>query len=186
LDGTGYPAGLKDEQIPVVRDASFAVADVYDALSSRRVYKEAFSHEVAKGIILKESGSHFDPADRCRVRGGPNARFRGHPATGSARPSGPPPDHPPLSSAHLKLLLHVQASAKQTDVVKAVAMGCIWRIANVAVLAIDFSIGVEPLFTEHLTLNPCHQLSCISMPSATAVTKSFYWCPAGSIRLVAA
>ncbi len=38
-----------------------AVADVYDALSSKRVYKSAFPHEVAKDILLKESGKHFDP-----------------------------------------------------------------------------------------------------------------------------
>ena len=38
-----------------------AVADVYDALISKRVYKPAFSHEEAKEIIVKGSGSHFDP-----------------------------------------------------------------------------------------------------------------------------
>ncbi len=39
-----------------------ALADVYDALTSRRVYKGAFSHAIAKGIILKDTGTHFDPA----------------------------------------------------------------------------------------------------------------------------
>ena len=39
-----------------------ALADVYDALVSKRVYKPAFSHEKAKGIILEGKGSHFDPA----------------------------------------------------------------------------------------------------------------------------
>ena len=38
-----------------------AVADVYDALTSRRVYKNAFSHDIAKSIIVKDSGTHFDP-----------------------------------------------------------------------------------------------------------------------------
>jgi putative two-component system response regulator len=35
---------------------------VYDALTSKRVYKNAFAHEVAKGIIVKDAGTHFDPA----------------------------------------------------------------------------------------------------------------------------
>jgi response regulator RpfG family c-di-GMP phosphodiesterase len=38
-----------------------ALADVYDALTSKRVYKGAFAHDVAKSILLQESGSHFDP-----------------------------------------------------------------------------------------------------------------------------
>ena len=38
-----------------------ALADVYDALTSKRVYKDAFGHDIAKSIILKEVGSHFDP-----------------------------------------------------------------------------------------------------------------------------
>lgn len=39
-----------------------ALADVYDALRSKRVYKEAFPHEKCREIILKERGAHFDPA----------------------------------------------------------------------------------------------------------------------------
>jgi len=39
-----------------------ALADVYDALTSKRVYKNAFAHEVAKSIIVKDAGAHFDPA----------------------------------------------------------------------------------------------------------------------------
>ena len=38
-----------------------ALADVYDALTSKRVYKDAFSHEIAKAIILKDAGTHFSP-----------------------------------------------------------------------------------------------------------------------------
>jgi len=38
-----------------------AVADVYDALTSRRCYKEAFTHETARSIIVGDAGSHFDP-----------------------------------------------------------------------------------------------------------------------------
>jgi putative two-component system response regulator len=61
FDGTGYPNRLKGDQIPLA-GRIVAVADVFDALSSKRVYKEAFCHDVAKGLILKESGTHFDPA----------------------------------------------------------------------------------------------------------------------------
>ncbi|HWB53352.1 MAG TPA: HD domain-containing phosphohydrolase [Tepidisphaeraceae bacterium] len=60
FDGTGYPAGLKDEQIPL-SGRIVALADVYDALTSKRVYKNEFSHDVAKAIILKEAGTQFDP-----------------------------------------------------------------------------------------------------------------------------
>ncbi|HEV7299399.1 MAG TPA: HD domain-containing phosphohydrolase [Tepidisphaeraceae bacterium] len=60
FDGTGYPERLVGEQIPLCARI-VALADVYDALTSKRVYKDAFAHEVAKGIILKDSGSHFDP-----------------------------------------------------------------------------------------------------------------------------
>jgi PAS domain S-box-containing protein len=59
-DGTGYPRGLKGEQIPLSARI-VALADVYDALTSRRVYKEAFSHEEAKRIILEGKGVHFAP-----------------------------------------------------------------------------------------------------------------------------
>lgn len=59
-DGSGYPKGLVGDEIPLCgRIAS--LADVYDALTTRRVYKEAFSHEYARGIILDGSGKHFDP-----------------------------------------------------------------------------------------------------------------------------
>jgi len=60
FDGSGYPQGLAGEQIPLC-GRIVAVADVYDALTSRRVYKSASPHEQAKEIILGESGSHFDP-----------------------------------------------------------------------------------------------------------------------------
>lgn len=59
-DGTGYPYGLKGDIIPL-EGRIVALADVYDALRQARVYKEGFSHEKAMGIILKESGKHFDP-----------------------------------------------------------------------------------------------------------------------------
>ncbi len=61
FDGSGYPAKLKGTDIPLC-GRIVALADVYDALTSKRVYKAAFAHEVAKNIIEKESGSHFDPA----------------------------------------------------------------------------------------------------------------------------
>ena len=59
-DGSGYPHGLRGERIPLVARI-LALADVYDALTSRRCYKEAFPHEQSREIILAESGRHFDP-----------------------------------------------------------------------------------------------------------------------------
>src|SRR5262249_32184310 len=59
-DGSGYPRGLAAEDIPLC-GRIVAVADVYDALRSKRVYKEAYSHEVARSIIVEGSGKHFDP-----------------------------------------------------------------------------------------------------------------------------
>jgi len=60
-DGTGYPFGLAGEQIPLP-GRIVALADVYDALTSPRVYKAAMSHEQARRIIVEGRGSHFDPA----------------------------------------------------------------------------------------------------------------------------
>ncbi|MDF2922855.1 MAG: chemotaxis protein CheY [Paenibacillaceae bacterium] len=59
-DGTGYPEGLSGEAIPLSARL-MAVADVYDALTSKRVYKEAFPHSKAVELIISESGKHFDP-----------------------------------------------------------------------------------------------------------------------------
>ena len=59
-DGTGYPQGLSGEEIPLSARI-MALADVYDALRSKRVYKEAFSHEESCAIIEEGSGNHFDP-----------------------------------------------------------------------------------------------------------------------------
>ncbi len=60
-DGRGYPQGLQGEEIPV-SGRLMALADVYDALTSKRCYKAAMPHEEAKGIILEGRGTHFDPA----------------------------------------------------------------------------------------------------------------------------
>jgi len=59
-DGNGYPDGLAGESIPIAARV-VAVADVYDALTSERVYKAAMPHEEAVRIILGDAGSHFDP-----------------------------------------------------------------------------------------------------------------------------
>lgn len=59
-DGSGYPLGTKGNVIPL-SGRLMALADVYDALISKRVYKPEFSHVKAKGIILKGDGTHFDP-----------------------------------------------------------------------------------------------------------------------------
>ena len=60
-NGTGYPDGIKGEDIPLAARI-VAIVDVYDALTNKRCYKEAFSHEKALEIIKEESGKHFDPA----------------------------------------------------------------------------------------------------------------------------
>jgi len=60
FDGSGYPEGLRGHEIPL-SGRIVALADVYDALASKRVYKEAFSHELAKSIIKEEAGRQFDP-----------------------------------------------------------------------------------------------------------------------------
>ena len=60
FDGTGYPNGLKGKEIPEI-GRIIAVADVFDALVSKRHYKEAMDVETAKAEILRGSGSQFDP-----------------------------------------------------------------------------------------------------------------------------
>lgn len=59
-DGSGYPQGLKGDEIPI-EGRLMAIADVYDALTSKRVYKEKFNYEKAENMIINESGTHFDP-----------------------------------------------------------------------------------------------------------------------------
>ncbi|WP_448874954.1 response regulator [Desulfobulbus propionicus] len=60
FDGSGYPRGLAGENIPLA-GRIMAVADVYDALISKRVYKNSMSHQEAMEIMLEGKGSHFDP-----------------------------------------------------------------------------------------------------------------------------
>ena len=60
-DGSGYPYGLKGEAIPLEARV-MAIADVYDALVSKRCYKEAFSFADAYAIIEESMGKHFDPS----------------------------------------------------------------------------------------------------------------------------
>jgi len=59
-NGTGYPSQLAGESIPVAARI-MALADVYDALTSKRCYKKSFTHEAARNIIVQERGEHFDP-----------------------------------------------------------------------------------------------------------------------------
>jgi putative two-component system response regulator len=59
-DGSGYPSGLKGDEIPIP-GRLMALADVYDALISKRVYKPPFPHEKAVQIIVEGKGKHFDP-----------------------------------------------------------------------------------------------------------------------------
>ncbi len=60
-NGSGYNKGLKGEEIPLSARI-MALADVYDALRSKRVYKDAFSHEKSIDIIESSRGTHFDPS----------------------------------------------------------------------------------------------------------------------------
>ena len=60
-DGSGYPRGLRGEEIPL-HGRVMAIVDVYDALISKRPYKPAYTHEKAIEIIRESSGKHFDPA----------------------------------------------------------------------------------------------------------------------------
>ena len=59
-DGTGYPRQLKEEQIPISARV-FAVADVWDALTSDRPYRKAWTEEKALDYIITNRGKHFDP-----------------------------------------------------------------------------------------------------------------------------
>jgi putative two-component system response regulator len=59
-DGSGYPAGLKDGEIPLP-GRLMAIVDVYDALISKRVYKDPIPHDEAMKMIIEQRGKHFDP-----------------------------------------------------------------------------------------------------------------------------
>ena len=59
-DGSGYPRGRTGGEIPLSARL-IALADVYDALTSRRCYKEPITHEKAAAMIIEDSGAHFDP-----------------------------------------------------------------------------------------------------------------------------
>jgi putative two-component system response regulator len=60
FDGTGYPQRLVGDAIPLCARI-VAVADVYDALSSKRVYKEAFTHHITRSMIVEQAAAQFDP-----------------------------------------------------------------------------------------------------------------------------
>ena len=59
-DGSGYPQGIKGREIPLVARIA-AVADVFDALTSERPYKKAWSFDEALNYMREQSGQHFDP-----------------------------------------------------------------------------------------------------------------------------
>jgi HD-GYP domain-containing protein (c-di-GMP phosphodiesterase class II) len=59
-DGTGYPRGLKGEQIPLVARI-FSLVDVWDALSSDRPYRKAWTEDEVRQYIRQQAGQHFDP-----------------------------------------------------------------------------------------------------------------------------
>lgn len=60
FDGSGYPRGLKADEIPITARI-VAIADVFDALCSKRVYKEAWTQKAIKDFFKENSGTHFDP-----------------------------------------------------------------------------------------------------------------------------
>jgi putative two-component system response regulator len=60
FDGTGYPRNIRGDNIPLC-GRIVALADVYDALTTKRVYKPAFPHEKAREIVIHGAGTHFDP-----------------------------------------------------------------------------------------------------------------------------
>ena len=60
-DGTGYPRGLSGAAIPLSARIA-ALADVYDALTTKRVYKDPFTHDKSRDMIMRASGTHFDPS----------------------------------------------------------------------------------------------------------------------------
>jgi len=59
-DGKGYPYGLKETDIPL-QGRIMAIVDVYDAITSERPYKKAFTDEEAVQIIMDNAGTHYDP-----------------------------------------------------------------------------------------------------------------------------
>jgi putative two-component system response regulator len=59
-NGKGYPYGLAGEEIPL-SGRIVALADVYDALTSKRGYKDAYSHKMTRSVIVGDAGEHFDP-----------------------------------------------------------------------------------------------------------------------------
>jgi len=60
FDGSGYPNGLAGEEIPLAARI-VALADAYDAITSKRSYKPAFDPDRARSLIVADSGTHFDP-----------------------------------------------------------------------------------------------------------------------------
>ena len=59
-DGSGYPYGLKGDAIPLSARI-LALANVYDALTSERCYKDAFDHKICRETIIASKNQHFDP-----------------------------------------------------------------------------------------------------------------------------
>ena len=60
-DGTGYPEGLRGTSIPIA-GRLMALVDVYDAVTTHRVYREPMSHDDAAALIVSGRGTHFDPS----------------------------------------------------------------------------------------------------------------------------
>jgi putative two-component system response regulator len=149
FDGTGYPAGLAGEQTPLCGRIA-CLADVYDALTSRRVYKDAMPHEQAKAIILRDRGSHFDPevvdaflrAEEQIIAVG--AQFRDQAAPSDFQPTSPGLDSPqPVEFSQHNILVVEDDPAIRRKVVELLA-----ATGQLIFAAADMS-EAKHLFAEH-------------------------------------
>jgi len=147
FDGTGYPLGLAGQQIPLC-GRIVAVADVYDALTSRRVYKEAMTHEQAKGILLRDRGSHFDPeivdaflrAEDQILAARDRLRDKTEPSPTAIIP---PPPSDPAGPSPCKLLI-----VEDDPVMRAMLMKLLTATGEPVFQAIDGEEGLK-LYCEH-------------------------------------
>ena len=107
-DGSGYPEGLKGEAIPL-EARIMAVADVYDALVSKRVYKKKMSFEKADAILREGMGSQFDPAlERRFIPWRPARNWRPIILRWNKKTTGIPVPHPGIpESFHFPLMREV-------------------------------------------------------------------------------
>jgi putative two-component system response regulator len=129
-DGAGYPHGLSGEQIPLAARI-VSIADVYDALSVRRCYKDAYPHETCVEMIREQAGAQFDP-DLVEVFMRLESQFReiasrfGDTAAHSAKPAEPVApvveDTPSIPAEEFEELVATGAAARRFAVEAEVAL----------------------------------------------------------------